>query len=63
MSIGCFKNNEGGGTKYVTIKTNSRLFQLGKCRLHFTRVYSLGIALKLDLRKKNLSSCVYFHLF
>ena len=51
------------GTKYVTIKTNSRLFQLGKCGLRFTRVCPLGIAPKLDLRKKNLSSCVYFHLF
>ena len=28
MGIGCSKNNDGEGSKFVTIKTNSRFFKL-----------------------------------
>ena len=28
MNIGCFKNIDGEGSKYVTIKTNSRFLKL-----------------------------------
>ena len=71
MNIGYLKNNDGESSKYVTIKTNSRFFQTFLRLLHLAQSGKCRWIL-LELNpwdrihdwngRKNLSSCVYFHV-
>ena len=68
MSIGYYKNTDGGGSKYITIKTKSRFFKLFRVYSNLANIGAFHESLILVNRiqawteKENLSSCVYFHL-